>query len=90
MAILRDKPDRHKHTKPNSPQSESRPCGASDGDYIPAPKLRAKVGISAVTLWRWRQDEDFPVPKVIRGRLYFPADAVTAWFAKRPEAKPNP
>ena len=57
-------------------------------DFIPGPKLRAKLGISAVTLWRWRHDEDsgFPVPKVIKGRLYFPMDAVSAWLAKQPEA----
>jgi predicted DNA-binding transcriptional regulator AlpA len=56
-------------------------------DLIPGPKLRAKLGISAVTLWRWRHDEDgdFPAPKVIKGRLYFPLDAVTAWIAKQSE-----
>jgi hypothetical protein len=41
-------------------------------DFIPGPKLRAKLGISAVTLWRWRHDEEsgFPTAKVIKGRLY--------------------
>ena len=28
------------------------------GDFIPGPKLRAKLGISAVTLWRWRHDKE--------------------------------
>jgi predicted DNA-binding transcriptional regulator AlpA len=39
-------------------------------DLIPGPKLRAKLGISAVTLWRWRHDEEsgFPKPKVIKQR----------------------
>jgi predicted DNA-binding transcriptional regulator AlpA len=57
-------------------------------ELIPGPKLRAKLGISAVTLWRWRHDEssEFPVPKVINGRLYFPVAAVTAWLARQPEA----
>jgi predicted DNA-binding transcriptional regulator AlpA len=57
-------------------------------DFIPGPKLRAKLGISAVTLWRWRHDETsgFPTPKVINGRLYFPLDAVSDWLAKQPEA----
>ena len=54
-------------------------------ELIPGPKLRAKLGISAVSLWRWRHDEmsGFPAPKVINGRLYFPLDAVTAWLAAR-------
>jgi predicted DNA-binding transcriptional regulator AlpA len=57
-------------------------------DLIPGPKLRAKLGISAVTLWRWRHDEacDFPAPKVINGRLYFPLAAVSDWLARQREA----
>ena len=56
--------------------------------FIPGPKLRAKLGISAVTLWRWRHDvkSGFPPAKVINGRLYFSLDAVTAWLGKQPEA----
>jgi predicted DNA-binding transcriptional regulator AlpA len=57
-------------------------------DFIPGPRLRAKLGISAVTLWRWRHDPDagFPTPKVINGRLYFPTGAVSDWLAKQPDA----
>jgi len=57
-------------------------------EFIPAPKLRAKLGISAVTLWRWRHDKEngFPVPKVINGRLYFPLGAVVAWLARQGDA----
>jgi predicted DNA-binding transcriptional regulator AlpA len=55
---------------------------------IPAPKLRAKLGISAVTLWRWRHDKKggFPAPKVINGRLYFALGAVMAWLARQADA----
>jgi predicted DNA-binding transcriptional regulator AlpA len=58
------------------------------GDFIPGPKLRAKFGISAVTLWRWRHEKEnrFPAAKMINGRLYFPLDAVTAWLAGQPNA----
>ena len=58
------------------------------GDFIPGPKLRAKLGISAVTLWRWRHDKrsNFPSPKVINGRLYFPMGAVAAWLASQADA----
>jgi len=68
----------------NSPQAPN--CDACE--LIPAPKLRAKLGISAVTLWRWRHDKKggFPVPKVINGRLYFPVTAVLAWLARQADA----
>jgi predicted DNA-binding transcriptional regulator AlpA len=64
------------------------PTPEPDNSFIPGPKLRAKLGISAPTLWRWRHDEElgFPPPKVINGRLYFPLSAVTAWLAQRPDA----
>ena len=57
-------------------------------EFIPGPKLRAKLGISAVTLWRWRHDKKkgFPVPKVINGRLYFALGAVMAWLARQADA----
>jgi predicted DNA-binding transcriptional regulator AlpA len=68
-----------------SPLPASRPDAS---DFIPGAKLRAKLGISAVTLWRWRHDatSGFPAPKVIKGRLYFPVDAVDAWLAQQPNA----
>src|SRR5262245_19346514 len=31
---------------------------AEEFEFIPGPKLRAKLGISAVTLWRWRHDKE--------------------------------
>jgi predicted DNA-binding transcriptional regulator AlpA len=57
-------------------------------EFIPGPMLRAKLGISAVTLWRWRHDKKcgFPAPKVINGRLYFPVTAVSAWIARQRDA----
>jgi predicted DNA-binding transcriptional regulator AlpA len=60
---------------------------SDSSDLIPGPKLRAKLGISAVTLWRWRHDPEagFPPPKLINGRLYFLSDAVAAWLANQPE-----
>jgi len=57
-------------------------------EFIPGPKLRARIGISAVTLWRWRHDKEkgFPAPKVINGRLYFALGAVMAWLARQADA----
>jgi predicted DNA-binding transcriptional regulator AlpA len=70
--------------KTDLPQAPN--CDACE--LIPAPKLRAKLGISAVTLWRWRHDKKggFPTPKVINGRLYFPVTAVSAWIAGQADA----
>jgi predicted DNA-binding transcriptional regulator AlpA len=55
---------------------------------LPGPKLRQILGVSPVTLWRWRHDENmgFPKAKNIQGRLYFPWRAVSAWLAKQQEA----
>jgi predicted DNA-binding transcriptional regulator AlpA len=66
----------------NPPQTAN--CDAYE--LIPAPKLRAKLGISAVTLWRWRHENGFPAAKVINGRLYFPVTAVSAWIARQGDA----
>ena len=57
-------------------------------ELISGPKLRAKLGISAVTLWRWRHDEgmDFPAAKLINGRTYFPWAKVVAWLERQQEA----
>lgn len=53
--------------------------------FVPAPKLRRMLGVSAVTLWRWRQDEaaGFPRATTINGRNYFPWAGVRAWLAAR-------
>jgi predicted DNA-binding transcriptional regulator AlpA len=52
---------------------------------VPGPKLRRMIGISAVTLWRWRHDKraGFPTAKSINGRLYFPWHEVQAWIEKQ-------
>jgi predicted DNA-binding transcriptional regulator AlpA len=57
-------------------------------NLVPAPKLRAKLGISPVTLWRWRHDKEagFPPAKQINGRLYFSEAAVTEWLERQPQA----
>jgi predicted DNA-binding transcriptional regulator AlpA len=72
---------REKTDLPQAPRPETF-------EFIPGPKLRAKLGISAVTLWRWRHDKakSFPSAKVINGRLYFALGAVTAWLARQADA----
>jgi predicted DNA-binding transcriptional regulator AlpA len=76
-----DSERREKTDLPQAPKPEAF-------EFIPGPKLRAKLGVSAVTLWRWRHDKEnsFPAPKVINGRLYFPLGAVVAWLARQADA----
>jgi predicted DNA-binding transcriptional regulator AlpA len=71
-------------TRESSDPPQAPNCDAYE--LIPAPKLRAKLGISAVTLWRWRHENGFPAAKVINGRLYFPVTAVSAWIARQGNA----
>jgi predicted DNA-binding transcriptional regulator AlpA len=87
------RPQRARHAPLGEPSDiRANPCfpiATPDATgFIPGPKLRAKLDISAVTLWRWRHDlaSDFPAPKVIKGRLYFPLGAVEAWLAQQPDA----
>ena len=58
---------REKTDLPQAPKPEAF-------EFIPGPKLRAKLGISAVTLWRWRHDREkgFPAPKVINAGSILP------------------
>jgi predicted DNA-binding transcriptional regulator AlpA len=68
--------------------SESEPASPTQLDasaYVPGPKLRASLGISAVTLWRWRHDKGlgFPQPLKINDRLYFPRAQVLEWLEAR-------
>ena len=55
---------------------------------VPGSKLRRMLGVSAVTLWRWRQDQElaFPPAKLINGRNYFPWADVQDWLARRQRA----
>jgi predicted DNA-binding transcriptional regulator AlpA len=54
--------------------------------WVTGPALRKMLGISAMTLWRWRRAGGFPGAKVINGRLYFASDEIEAWIAAQPDA----
>jgi predicted DNA-binding transcriptional regulator AlpA len=54
---------------------------------IIASRLSKRLGVSDVTLWRWRHDErsGFPKGRLINRRVYFPWHEVTAWLERQQE-----
>jgi predicted DNA-binding transcriptional regulator AlpA len=63
--------------------------GRHDGDpaaeLVIAARLSRRLGVSTVTLWRWRHDErlGFPKGRRINDRVYFPWHEVTAWVERQ-------
>lgn len=57
-----------------------------DLDLIMAARLARQLGISAVTLWRWRNTEDFPPGRRIRNHVYFSRADVQAWLDRQARA----
>jgi predicted DNA-binding transcriptional regulator AlpA len=70
-----------KKLKPERPE----PAGA-DIDLIMAARLARQLGISTVTLWRWRNTEGFPLGRRIRNHVYFSQAAVLAWLNRQQHA----
>lgn len=62
--------------------------GLSNDGYITGPRLRELIGVSAVTLWRWRNDKaaGFPAAIKINDRLYFRKDEIAVWLSKQRSA----
>jgi predicted DNA-binding transcriptional regulator AlpA len=53
---------------------------------ISQPRVQELFGVSAMTLWRWQKQTDFPEAKVIRGRKYFRASEIRAWIDAQQDA----
>ena len=58
---------------------------ASETELIYAARLQRRLGISNVTLWRWRHDDrlGFPKGRLINRRVYFPWHEVAAWLDRQ-------
>jgi predicted DNA-binding transcriptional regulator AlpA len=56
-----------------------------DRTYLPASQVRARYGVSEVSIWRWLQNEalGFPAPIRIGTRRYWRRTDLEAWEASR-------
>jgi predicted DNA-binding transcriptional regulator AlpA len=68
-------------SKKRAPQTASH--GTSE--LVMAARLSKRLGVSTVTLWRWRHDErlSFPKGRRINQRVYFPWHEVAAWLERQ-------
>lgn len=57
--------------------------------YLPAGAVRARYGVSDMSLWRWLHDDalSFPNPIRINGRRFWLLADLEAWEASRREPK---
>lgn len=55
-------------------------------DLIMGARLARQLGISSVTLWRWRKMPDFPAARQIRQHVYFSQAEVAAWIDRQQQA----
>jgi len=53
--------------------------------YLPAGQVRARYGVSDMSLWRWLRDEalGFPRPIRINRRRFWKLDDLESWEASR-------
>lgn len=53
--------------------------------YLPSASVRARYGVSDMSLWRWLRDEtlDFPAPILIHRRRYWKLADLETWEKSR-------
>ena len=61
-------------------EPNDNPTGPND-EFVSAPTLERRYGISDVTLYRWIKDprKRFPRPRYIGRRRYFPPSEIVSW-----------
>jgi predicted DNA-binding transcriptional regulator AlpA len=59
--------------------------------YLPAAAVRARYGVSDMSLWRWLRDDSlgFPPPIRINNRRFWRLSCLEAWEASRAEGGAN-
>ena len=58
----------------------------SQQTYLPSSAVRARYGVSDMTIWRWLHNDKlgFPAPLRINGRRYWRLIELEAWEASEP------
>ena len=67
-------------------QSETELLGGRA--LIAQPRLANKLGVTSMTVHRWRKTPDFPKAIKIGGRIFFDIALLNAWIAARSPADP--
>jgi predicted DNA-binding transcriptional regulator AlpA len=59
--------------------------------YLPSAAVRARYGVSDMSLWRWLRNEatGFPHPIRVGKRRFWKLDELEAWEASRAKPKPK-
>jgi predicted DNA-binding transcriptional regulator AlpA len=60
-----------------------QPQNPAEFDLVIAARLSRELGISPVSLWRWRRSRGFPPGTRINRRVYFSRSAVREWLASQ-------
>ncbi len=55
-------------------------------DLVIAARLSRELGVSPVTLWRWRRSPGFPPSTPINRRVYFSRSAISDWLDRQRQA----
>jgi predicted DNA-binding transcriptional regulator AlpA len=63
--------------------------GSHQTTYLPAGTVRARYGVSDMSLWRWLRDEEmnFPKPIYINRYRYWRVADLLEWERTRPTSK---
>ena len=59
--------------------------------YVTGPQVRARYGVSEMTLHRWQKNPTlaFPTPLIINRRKFFDEDELVAWERQRAAGRAN-
>lgn len=52
-------------------------------ERLPGPDVARRLNISRTSLWRWRQQPDFPAPAAVGHMRLYDVGALEEWLASR-------
>jgi hypothetical protein len=69
-------------TRRRKPKQQTTDVLDSKAQWLRNKQLAARAGVSEMTLWRWKQQEDFPPAAVINGIEYNNVPRFDRWMQK--------